>query len=641
MSAIAAFCRFDGPSGTEDAISRMTAALAPYGPDGQGIWKDGVVALSHCRMVLLPEDQRDRQPIADVESGLVLAATARLDNRGELCAALDLPSGVPDSRLILAAFKRWGEFCVEHMLGAFAFLVWNQRERRLFCARDHLGELPLFIHHGKGFFACASMPGGLLALPEIPRVLDEAVVVRLLALNPPAPMSDGVPTLFSQILLLPPGHHLTVDPERRRLRCYWQPDPTRRVRLPNDDAYAEALRGLLETAVSARLRSVGSVGCQLSGGLDSPVVALTAARLLAAEGRRLTAFTAAPRAGYAPTGEQGWPQDESHYAALVAGTQANIDHVIVRSDGQTPLDGLDRYYFTAAQPPYNPCNQVWLDAIGAQARRRGIRTLLTASRGNLTFSYDGYRRLPGLLASGGWISLLREIVASPLPLRTVLSMTVKPLLPPLLVAAMRRMAGRDQEDPTLHSALHPDFRDLLAHSYLENRRRSRLGLTVPDTRLWRIAGLQIVDAAPIRMATRALWGIDQRDPTFDRRVVEFCLAIPEEQYLKDGVSRRLMKRTFGHELPTPVLNQRSRGRQAADWHEGWTQSREAMADELERLAASPMAARVLDLPRLRALIDRWPTDGWQSPTVQRSYRFALGRGIAVGRFIRRMEGSNE
>lgn len=651
MSAIAALCRFDGRGGTEDAIGRMTAALAPYGPDGQGIWTDGAVALSHRRMVLLPEDRTDPQPVADKASGLVLAAAARLDNRGELCAALDLPSGVPDSRLILDAFKRWGENSVERMLGAFAFIVWSPRERRLFCARDHLGELPLFIHHGTGFFACASMPGGLLACPEIPRLLDEAAIVRLLALNPPAPTGDGVPTLFSRIFLLPPGHCLTVDAEGRRLRCYWRPDPARRIVLANDDAYAEALRALLDDAVSARLRSIGSVGCQLSGGLDSPVVALTAARLLAAEGRRLTAFTAAPRAGYAPSGEQGWPLDESHHAGLVAGMRANIDHVIVRSDGETLFDGLDRYCLAAGQPPNNPCNQIWLDAIGAQARRRGIRTLLTASRGNLTFSYDGHRRLPGLFASGDWVSLFREIAASPLPLRTVLSMTVEPFVPPSLMAALRRMAGRGREEPALHSALHPDFHDLLARSYVDDRRRNRWGLPIVDARSRRIAGLQIVDAAPIRMAARALWGIDQRDPTFDRRVVEFCLAIPEEQYLKDGVSRRLARRAFGRELPAPLLDRRSRGRQAADWHEGWTRSRAAMAEELDRLAASPMAARVLDLPRLRALVDRWPVDGWpadgwpadgwRSPAVERPYRFALGRGIAVGRFIRRMEGGNE
>jgi asparagine synthase (glutamine-hydrolysing) len=143
-------------------------------------------------------------------------------------------------------------------------------------------------------------------------------------------------------------------------------------------------------------------------------------------------------------------------------------------------------------------------------------------------------------------------------------------------------------------------------------------------------------------ARQAGWGIDVRDPTIDRRIVDFCLALPEDQYLRLGTVRWLARRAFADRLPAEMLDRRRirKGKQAPDYHEQLEASREALIAEVDRMAGSAMAARCLDLSRMRRLIENWPKTGWQSEAVTNDYRLALLRGVGTGRFILDVEGGN-
>jgi asparagine synthase (glutamine-hydrolysing) len=131
-----------------------------------------------------------------------------------------------------------------------------------------------------------------------------------------------------------------------------------------------------------------------------------------------------------------------------------------------------------------------------------------------------------------------------------------------------------------------------------------------------------------------------RDPLTDRRLIEFCLSIPLEQLTAGGRLRGLARLALADRLPAAVLEARTRGYQGADWHEGLTAERSEAALDLERLASLPAAARLLDIDRLRTLLARWPTGGWQSDEVIEAYRMALLRGLATGRFLTRTLGAN-
>jgi asparagine synthase (glutamine-hydrolysing) len=124
------------------------------------------------------------------------------------------------------------------------------------------------------------------------------------------------------------------------------------------------------------------------------------------------------------------------------------------------------------------------------------------------------------------------------------------------------------------------------------------------------------------------------------RLLEFCLAVPTEQFLRNGVPRALARRALADRLPKQVLDERRRGLQVADWHEDLTAARDGIARELDRLEACKAAATALDLPRLRQMTENWPSGGWDRDEVSMPYQNALPRAISIGHFLRRTTGAN-
>jgi asparagine synthase (glutamine-hydrolysing) len=139
----------------------------------------------------------------------------------------------------------------------------------------------------------------------------------------------------------------------------------------------------------------------------------------------------------------------------------------------------------------------------------------------------------------------------------------------------------------------------------------------------------------------AIAEVDYRDPTIDKRLVEFCLAIPEEQFLRKGVTKSLLRRAMAGRLPDAILEERRKGLVGADWHLRIAPYRDRFAESLARLEASDLARRCLDLGRMRRLIDHWPRDDWHTARVAIDYRVALCRGLAAGEFILWVEEGNQ
>ena len=156
-------------------------------------------------------------------------------------------------------------------------------------------------------------------------------------------------------------------------------------------------------------------------------------------------------------------------------------------------------------------------------------------------------------------------------------------------------------------------------------------------RLWAI---QRSDPGNYSKGALGGWQIDQRDPTADVRLLEFCLAVPTEQFFRNGIQRSLARRALADRLPKQVLDETRRGLQSPDWHEDLTAVRGRIAEELDRLESCPAATRALDQPRLRRLTENWPSSGWERDEVIMSYRLALLRAISTGHFLRKATGSN-
>ena len=617
-----------------------------YGPHDERSWSDGSLSMGRRLFRLLSEDVHDRQPLHSRDGRLTLVADVRLDNRDELTAALGLPSGetrqLCDAAILLESLERWGEDALDHLVGDFAFALWDASARKLLLARDFLGQRPLHFHRGQDFFAFASMPKGLHALPEIPLAPDEQMVAEFLTLMP----QRGPRSFFKDIARVEPAHVVTVTRDSVSSRRYWHPQ-RRSAGQRQDGDYIEGLRHHLDQAVQARLRGAnGVIGSNLSAGFDSGAVTATAARLLAPSGGKVVAFTAVPRKGYDGPDRRNRFGDEGPLAAATAAMYPNIEHVLIRSGGRTPIDGLDRAFFLFDCPTLNLCNMVWWIAINEAARERKLNVMLIGQYGNMTASYDGIELLPEMLRRGSFVKLWREtsrlVVKSGMRWRGAVARIFGPSIPAWLWKWVNETFTGHKQDVLQYSSIRAEHLTELDLTALASERSLDFSYRPrKDGFAMRQFVMEQFDVGNNNKGILGGWGIDRRDPLADKRLVEYCLSIPTEQYLANGVPRALAKRVLADRLPQAVLNEQRKGYQAVDWHEGLTAARAEVVAELDRLSACGAAANALDIERIKALIANWPTSGWERPEVMQPYRLALLRGIAAGHFLRKASGANQ
>ncbi|HEY5720968.1 MAG TPA: asparagine synthase-related protein [Allosphingosinicella sp.] len=639
MTALAGHWSF----GAGDPIAeceRMLRAQQIYAPDPGVSRAAGSAALGRRLFRLTPEDGFDRGP--EVSGSRILVADARLDNRPELAAALGISpadsASLSDAALLMRALDRWNEEAADRLTGYFAFALWDSDAQKLLLARDFLGHRPLHYHRGDGFFAFASMPKGLHALDGVPVAPNPRMAADFLALMP----DNGSETFFEGIEKLIPGHIAIVTRDGIETRRYWHP-PATLLRLKSGAEYEEALREKVESAVAVQLRGAErEVGAHLSGGLDSGTVAATAARILAPSGGKVTAFTSVPREGYTG-GIRNAISDEGPLSAAVAALYPNMEQVLIRSGGRSPFSNLDRNFFLFERPVLNLCNEVWLEAIAEEAKRRGLKILLGGALGNLSISYDGMQLLSQLLRRGRLLRLGREIgglLRNGTRVGTIASQTLGPYLPAPAWRMVQRLRGKPVG---LHgySAINPD--SVAANAVVARAAERGLDLSYRprsdpvETRLWAI---DRVDPGNYVKGWLGGWGIDMRDPTADRRLIEFCLTVPAEQFLAGGIPRSLARRAFADRLPAEVVRERCKGYQAADWHEGFAAGLDDLRMEVERFAEIEGTTDALDTRRLAGLVERLPEGGWHDDLVTGNYRLALMRGVSAGHFLRKAAGSN-
>jgi asparagine synthase (glutamine-hydrolysing) len=275
MCGIAGELRFDGTQPDMTAIARMSARLARRGPDGDGSWNSGPVAFAHRRLAIIDLSERSRQPMTDAALGLTLVFNGTIYNYPELRTELHgrghefFSDG--DTEVILRAYAEWGEACVEHLHGMFAFALWDARTQKLLLARDRLGIKPLYFAHNEKSLRFASTTQALLATGEIDTSIDPAALHHQFTLHSVVPPPF---TILKGIRKLEQGTTLTVDATGSTTqRRYWSLRAQRPATPRSEEEWTEAIHAALREAVRKRLVIADvKVGVLLSGGLDSSLL---------------------------------------------------------------------------------------------------------------------------------------------------------------------------------------------------------------------------------------------------------------------------------------------------------------------------------------------------------------------------------
>jgi asparagine synthase (glutamine-hydrolysing) len=629
VSAIYGLVRLDGRAVEAEELETMRRPMAYWGPDGGGIWRESGAGLGQLVAHRTPEDEHEAGPLR-LASGVVVASAGRLDNRDELCAELGLRgderAGTSDGRLIALAYERWGEAALPRLLGDWAFAAWHPAERRLVLARDHYGNTAMYYHRHGDTFSFASSLKGLLALPHVPRRLDELQLARSLVLH----VGDGTATMYEGIRRLPTAHMLTFGAGGVSTREYWSLLDVPDVRLPSDDDYVDRLLGLLGAAVRTRLRSRAPLAATLSAGLDSATVTALAAREL--DGAELAAYTARPAYPEVAAEMPDALVDEWPGAELVAARYENVEHVAVDGREVTPLQAIERSLAVHDEPEHAVPNLPWVQALLEAAHGGGACVLLSGQYGNGGVSWPGdAQRVLSALAAGE-LGVARKRLGH-------LSRASRygfggALWHGVVVPLRRRVAAaRMQRDPTLtpgwrdspiapHFAARIGLRDALRGSGWDP------ALTLSRPRERRLAYL-----LPGMLPTGAWWhqrgaahGIEMRDPTADVRVLEFCVGTPDEQFAADGHDRWLARRALAQlALPEVAWNTR-RGAQGADFAHRLRADADAVSAAVARISASEAAREYLDVGTLRR--------SWDGVAAGRADGvLEVTRGLTFGLFL--------
>jgi asparagine synthase (glutamine-hydrolysing) len=338
--------------------------------------------------------------------------------------------------------------------------------------------------------------------------------------------------------------------------------------------------------------------------------------------------------------------DEREHVKAFAAMHDRFDAEWIDAAGLSFDHKLDAIFLLAGAAPRNGMNLHWIHEVSRVAKARGCDVLLTGAMGNATFSFDGSGALPGWFARGEWPRLWRELRAAERDtgfMRMVASRLVMPLLPqPIAQSILRWRHGEAVSILDSWCPLNPDY----AREMRVEERAADMGFApyfqpVASTRVWRssIMGNASNESGDLQGAFDTIHGIPQRDPTAYRPLVEFCLGIPDDQYLRDGQSRWLARRMLKARVPDMVLNEKRRGRQAVDWHLRMGRERAALAAEVERLQGDPAIAHRLNLSGLASALADWPATTPSGPLANR-LELALSRGLTTARFIRYVEGSN-
>jgi len=546
MSGIVGIINIDGASIDRALLSRMTEFMSYRGPDAQEVWVDGSVGFGHTMLRTTRESLLEHQPCS-LDGEVWITADARVDGRAELVQKLgskgiESLESTTDVELILRAYNAWGSSCVDHLLGDFAFAIWDGRRRQLFCARDHFGVKPFYYALVRGALIFSNTLNCLRLHPDVSDELNEVAIgdYLLFALN-----EDSGTTAFADIRRVPGGHCLMLGDGDVKLSRYWTLPTDGRIRYNRADDYIQHFKELLRTAVDDRLRT-DRVAVSMSGGLDSPAIAATAKELLLERGEPfdLRAFTVVC--------DRIIPDRERYYSGLVARKLDIPIHYIVADDYQL-FDRVDRVELREPEPfNVEPLSKLGPDLMEQIASHS--RVSLTGWDGDTLMTESPRLYLRELLKS---VQLRRLVADAAWYIRS------KRALPPLGIRTwLKQKLGKHP----VPSAYPPWVNQPFAARVNLRARWRELNMQRPSAHRTRPRALELLSGSNwwclFENSDPGVSSVplEIRHPLMDIRLVDYLLAIPPVPWFVD---KHILRVTMRNILPEAV-RQRPKAPAAGD-----------------------------------------------------------------------------
>ncbi len=553
MSGITGIFRRDGRDVDLDDINKMTKILDHRGPDGSKTWCEGPVAFGHQMLHTTPESLYETLPFEYEQSGLIITADARIDNRKELSHKLNIKDAefVPDSFFLLKSYDKWGEKCTKELLGDFAFAIYDKNKETLFCARDHMGVKPFYYYFSDDSFFFATEIKSLFTIPEVPYKLDELKIAFHLMRSP----IDKLHTFYKDIFSLSAAHSLVIDSFDNKITQYWKLNPNLKTIFDSESDYVSVFQEIFTEAVSCRLRSAFPLGFELSGGLDSSSVVCVAKKILSENSSEsIKTFSLV---------FNEFPQvDESYYIKKVIDI-GGIEPNFLFGDRVSPLEEIETISWYLEQPFYIP-NTTLLWNNYKNMRKNHIRILLGGDGGDQVLSH-GNHYIHDLVASRQWKKFIKELRGvSKRKNQNFYHNLIKELIFPVIPLHFKKLLKKISLFNGINKSYNREY--LINSNFADN-----LG---GEENLRELAGISMIisnvsDTArnhhyylmdktshqyPLEVQDRIAspFSLELRHPFYDKRLIEFCYSIPDDIKFKFGWDRYMLRVGMENILPKEI-----------------------------------------------------------------------------------------
>ncbi len=535
MSGFIAMVNASGATVDRNLLETLTASLQCRGPDRQQIWADGPVGLGHTLFRTTREAQYENQP-ASLDGMVWVTGCIRVDGRQALVEELRLNTplslaSTPDSELVLHAYHTWGEHCLDHLLGDFAFALWDGHKRQLFCARDRFGMRQLYHAQVGDTCIISNSMHCMRQHPAISSELNDQAIGDFLLFGDHI-WTDKSQTAFNDVKTLPPAHQLTFCADRTTIGRYWDlPTDVPLLKYRREEQYLEHFRSVFTQAVDDRLRC-DDVVISMSGGMDSSAIAATATKIRQQGGRDfgLQAITVVY--------DKLHHCQERHYSGLV-GEHLGVPIQYIVADHHPLL--APAMQWTRPLEYYQP--SIWIEM--AQQTLLSARVMLIGAAGDNLLCY--------------WPFLPTMAEANPLQtLRQIFQLKARygrmPGLGTGLKARWKRMAGKPAGKRNPPYPYPPWLNQDLADRFAMQDRWDALWATLftGATRhgLHRDALMSPNWNTDDLAMTGSLIAPEQRDPYLDLRLVNFVLSLPPMPWL---YQKHILRQGVKNLLPTAVI----------------------------------------------------------------------------------------
>jgi asparagine synthase (glutamine-hydrolysing) len=541
MSMQAGIWHYDQKPIPPETLDTFERCLVAQGPDGRGRFDQLGFAMLHHSFHITEEDRLEIQPI-NGPSGSVLTWDGRLDNREELLTRLgrspvDLPT---DAEIVGAALDAWGDQALAMFIGDWALVYWKPRQRRLLLARDYLGIHTLYYLPAEGSFFWSTDLAALVLHSGERFTLSDEYFAGFLTSNPEPHL-----TPYGEIKAVPPGGFLDVTPNRVRVRRYWSFNSLPAIHYRSDADYEEHFRHAFRRSVRRRMRTVYPILADLSGGLDSSSIVCMAHDIIKNGEASATLNTYSLYSLEEPGGDE-----RPYFEAVERHIGKQGTHVEVHSDGSTVLTPLRDPYFS----PFPEYSDGVLEAerdFLSQTGHQGNRVHWKGLGGDelLGGVQNPAPQLAALLWKFQLPAFQRQLIAWALQRKTTVWSLIGEAIAYLCPISMKE---RLQSRKDMPAWFRPEFarRQHLVRrsiSSVTDWRAHLPGPPSPDSQYLSLAATLVGYLPPFTFAEQ--WAL----PYYDRDLVSFLFAIPDEQVLRPRQRRSLMRRALQGIVPEEVL----------------------------------------------------------------------------------------